>query len=66
LRNVESWGLSGERHIVLPGWTPEARIVGNILIGLSGARADTLVVGSDGFAERDSPNSSARELRDRQ
>jgi predicted O-methyltransferase YrrM len=53
LRNVESWGLSGERHIVLPGWTLEAWIVGNILIGLSGARADMLVVDSDGFAERD-------------
>ena len=44
LRNVESWGLSGERHVVLPGWTLEAWVVGNILIGLSGARADMLVV----------------------
>jgi hypothetical protein len=53
LRNVESWGLADERHVVLPGWTLEAWLAGNILVELAGNRADLLVVDSDGFVERD-------------
>jgi predicted O-methyltransferase YrrM len=52
-RNVESWGLADERHVVLPGWTLEAWLAGNILLELAGNRADLFVVDSDGFVERD-------------
>jgi predicted O-methyltransferase YrrM len=52
-KNVSLWGLDDERLIILPGWTLEAWLVGNILLDLSGNRADMLVIDSDGFAERD-------------